>query len=168
MKIKVIQREFSIDGISNKAYRICDCEYCCEGIKQLPNINFHFESTENTDNPIEGEYEEDRDLGIMLQNDITTYDPWEHDDLGYTDSYFYKFNYCPICGEKIEVEIVDNVDVSNEVEDLTREYKVIGDKIKKTDSIKKRTAYYMERHNIDKKINSYYVTDTLFDRKEDM
>ena len=165
MKIQVIQREFKSHGSFDKSYKICDCEYCCEGMKQLPDVDFYFEVTENTDNPIGDDY--GYDLGIMLEHSVTYHDPWDYDDYGYTQEYYYKLNYCPICGEKIEVEIVDYVDVTNEYEALVKERERVHKKWSKTDSIKKQNEYYIARHELDKKIEGFYHTDTLPDKERE-
>lgn len=156
MKIQVIQREFN----GTKSYKICDCKYCCEGIKKLPNIDFEFEDTENTDNPIEDKYEYGQDLGVMLRNEITSYS-WGDE---FTEEYYYKLNYCPICGEKIEIEIVDNIDVSGEYERLTKERDEVNNKCRKTDSKKKEQEYLHRRQELDREIESLYWTDSLPDR----
>lgn len=161
MKIQVVQREFN----GNKSYKICDCKYCCEGIKHLPNVDFHYEITENTDNPIEDECEYGFDLGVMLEHDVTYHEPWDYDDYGYTQEYFYKLDYCPCCGEKIEVEIVDNVDVTQEYERLSKERDEIHKKCCRTDSKKKEAEYLKRRHELDRLIEAFYHTDTLPDRE---
>lgn len=161
MKIQIIQREFKSHDSYSKSYKICNCEYCCEGIKQLPNINFYFEYTENTDNPIEDDYGYGRDLGVMLQHDVTYHDAWDYDDYGFTENYYYKLHHCPICGEKIEVEIVDNIDVTNEYERLTKERDDVHKKWIKTDSIKKQNEYQKRRQALDAEIDRFYDTDCL-------
>lgn len=161
MKIQVIQREFNDSGYCQKSYKVCDCKCCCDGIKKLPNIDFYFEYAENTGNPIEEEGVS-LDLGIMMQRDVTTYDPWEPNDLGYTQEFFYKLNYCPICGEKIEVEIVDNIDVSEEIKQLREKHAKLTEKFRTTDSIKKKTEYSLEIQRTNKEIDSYYQTDHIF------
>lgn len=167
MKIQVIQREFKSHGSVDKSYKICNCEYCCEGIKQLPNVDFYFEVAENTDNPIEDDYGYGRDLGVMLQHSITYHDPWEYDDYGYEQEFYYKLNHCPICGEKIEVEIVDNVEVTDVYESLEKERDKIHKKYIKTDSIKKQDEYLRLRQKLDREIEAFYHTDTLPNRGKD-
>ena len=166
MKIQVIQREFKSHGSYSKSYKICNCEYCCEGIKHLPNIDFYFKVAENTDNPIEDDYGYGQDLGIMLQHSVTYHDPWDYDDYGYTEDYYYKLNYCPICGKKIEVDIVDNVDVTTEYEVLQKERDEVNKKYMKTNSIKKQSEYLKRRQELDREIDNFYHTDSLPDRGE--
>lgn len=160
MKIQVIQREFK----RNKSYKICECKYCCEGIKKLPNIDFNYTYAENTNNPIVNDYGEREDLGVMLRHNVTVPDPWDNCD--YTEEFFYKLNYCPICGEKIEVEIVDNVDITEEYERLSKERDEIHKKWIKTDSKKKERELSDKRQKLDQKINSLYWTDSLPEREE--
>jgi hypothetical protein len=167
MKIQVIQREFKSHGSYDRSYKICNCEYCCEGIKQIPNIDFYFEVAENTDNPIEDEYGYGFDLGVMLQHSVTYHDPWDYDDYGYEQEYYYKLNCCPICGEKIEVEIVDNIDITTEFESLQKERDEVHKKWTKTDSIKKKNEYEKRRHELDRKMESFYHTDLLPDRDKE-
>lgn len=167
MKIQVIQREFESHGSVDKSYKICSCEYCCEGIKHLPNVDFHFEVAENTDNPIEDDYGYGYDLGVMLEHSVTYHDSWGYDDYGYEQEYYYKFNHCPICGEKIEVEIVDNVDVTNEYKSLEKERDEVHKKWSKTDSIKRQNEYLKRRQELDREIGSFYHTDTLPDKERE-
>ncbi len=153
MKIQVIQREFN----DTKSYKICDCKYCCDGIKKLPGINFYFEETNNTDNPIEDNYGYGLDLGVMLEK-VSEYHDWGDT---FTEKYYYKLNYCPICGEKIEIEIVDNIDVTKEYEELSKERDEIHKKYMKTDSKKKSRELELQRRELDRKINDFYYTDNL-------
>lgn len=160
MKIQVIQKEFKSHGSYSKAYKICNCEYCCEEIKHIPNIDFNFGITENTDNPIEEGFEPDKDLGVMLINNIY-HEPCYYDDFGYTEDYYYKLNYCPICGKKIEIEIIDNIEVTSEYENLVKEREDVHNKFIKTDSIKKQNEYLKRRQELDREINNFYYTDSL-------
>ena len=163
MKIQVIQREFESHGSINKSYKICDCKYCCDGIKRLPNINFYFKEANNTDNPIEDDYGYGQDLGVMLE-EVTEYHDWGDT---FTEEYYYKLNYCPICGEKIEVEIVDNVEVTNEYERLSKERDEVHKKWIKTDSIKKKNELQSKRQELDREIESFYWTDSLPNKEDD-
>ena len=161
MKIDVIQREFELDGSVSRSFKICDCKYCCDGIKHFPNINFFYRTTENTDNPFEDEYGYGFDLGIMLQRSVTYHDPWEYDSYGFTEEYYYKLNYCPVCGEKIEIDIVDNVDISKEYASLYNEREEISKKHRKTNSISRRDKYIKQIRELDKQLELLYRTDTL-------
>lgn len=160
MKINVIQREFEENGFRQRSYKISDCKWCCEGIKKLPNIDLYYEVAENTNNPID-EYGVAMDMGIMMLKEETTYDPWEP-GLDYTNEYFYKLNYCPVCGEKIDIEIIDSIDVSKELNELNEQRNIICKKRRRTDSIKKKAEYQKEESRLDKLISSYYQTDSLF------
>jgi hypothetical protein len=164
MKIQVIQREFKSHGNYERSYKICNCEYCCEGIKHLPNVDFFFEYTENTENSIEDDCGYGKDLGVMLQNSVTYHDAWDYDDYGYTEDYYYKLNFCPICGKKIEVEVIDSIDVTEEYENLSKEREAIHKKWNRTDSIKKQNEYQSIRHKLDQKIETFYHTDMLPDK----
>ena len=161
MKIQVIERKFKAHDSIQKSYKIVNCEYCCEGIKELPNIDFFFQHTENTDNPMADDCEWNQDLGVMLKNEVTYHDSWDYDDYGYTEQYYYKLNFCPICGEKIEIEVIDSIDVTEEYENLSKEREAIHKKWTRTDSIKKQNEYYSIRHELDTKIEALYHTDML-------
>ena len=83
------------------SYKIHDYTDCCEGIKQLPNIDFFYKTTENTDNPLEEFNECEKDLGVMLEHTITYHDAWDYDDYGFDEDYYYKIDFCPCCGKKL-------------------------------------------------------------------
>jgi hypothetical protein len=93
-----------------------------------------------------------------MLRDVIEYSDWGDT---FTEEYFYKLNYCPICGEKIEIEIVDNVDVTNEYEQLSKERNEIRKKCMKTDSKKKARELELQRRELDMKIESFYQTDSL-------
>ena len=111
MKIQVIKRSFSTEYDTVISYKIVDVKYCCDEIKHLPNIDFYYHETENTNGIGEETYS--CDLGIMLVNSVTYHDQW-YDSCDYTEDYYYKLNYCPVCGEKIEVEVIDSIDLTKE------------------------------------------------------
>ena len=167
MKIKVIERKFKSHDSYSSSYKIDSCEYCCEGIKKLPSVNFFFEDTENTNNPIENDYGYGKDLGVMLENEVTYHDGWGYDDYGFTEYYYYKLNFCPICGEKIEVEVIDSIDVTEEYESLSKERDEVHKKWNRTDSIKKQNEYENKRRELDRKIEELYHTDMLSDKGEE-
>lgn len=160
MKIQVIQRKFESDGHIHKSYKICNCEYCCDGIKRLPNVDFYYAMAENTDFNEDEEY----DLGIMYENSVTYHDPWDYGDYGYTQEYYYKLEYCPICGEKIEVEIVDNVDISKSYNELYEERDKMYKAYIKTDSVMKLHEYLDRGQKLDRQIEAFYHTDRLPDK----
>lgn len=164
MKIQVVERKFKAHDINQKSYQVVNCEYCCEGIKELPNIDFYFQQTENTDNQIEDDYEWGQDLGVMLENEVTYHNTWDYDDYGYTEQYYYKLNFCPICGKKIEIEVIDSIDVTEEYEKLSKEREEIHKKWNRTDSIKKQREYENQRRELDMKIEAFYHTDMLPDK----
>ena len=167
IRIQVVQRKFKSDNSYSQSYKICNCKYCCEGIKKLPNVDFYFQIAENTNNPIEDDNGYEQDLGVMLCNEVTYYDSWGYDDHGYTEEYYYKLEYCPICGEKIEVEIVNTVDVTEEYNILIKERDAIHKKCMSTDSKKKEAEYLEKRYELDRKIEDFYHTDTLPDKNRE-
>lgn len=154
MKISVIQREFTANGYVNKSYKICDCKYCCEGMMHLPNVDFFHMMAENTNSDKE-------DTGVMIENTKTYHEPYDYDGYGYTESYYYKIDYCPTCGEKIKVEIVDNVDVTKFYNELAEERDKIHQAYNNSDSIIERLEYVKRIQKIDNAINNFYVTDRL-------
>ena len=156
MKIKVLERKFKTEHGYSRSYQIIDCIYCCDGIKKLPNVDFYFETTENTDNNIDNGCGNGQNLGIMLKNDVTYYDPYEYNDYGYSEDYFYKFNYCPICGEKIDVEIIDSIDITDEYNLLIERKKYLQNM---TDDTEK--CLPLRKKIVDNDIKKLYITDHL-------
>lgn len=108
-------------------------------------------------NNIGGEYEDD---GIYIPQFCTSYTQtvgsWE-DEWEQTDNFPIKF--CPHCGEKIEISVVDKIDVSDKYEELTKQRDELWERCQRTDSKKKESELREQVGKLDKQIDSFYWLD---------
>lgn len=145
MKIELIKLKFN----DTCKYKYKPFTYCCDEIQNDKAIVF----TDEDINDIDGEYEDD---GVSVPQFCTSYteitsyeDEWEQ-----TDNYPIRF--CPHCGEKIEISVVDEIDVSGEYEELTKQRKELWEKCRKTDSKKEEFELTKQVRELDKQINDFY------------
>ena len=81
---------------------------------------------------------------------ITSYeDEWEQ-----TNNYPIRF--CPHCGEKIEIPIVNEIDVSYTYNELSKFRQELREKCRKTDSKKEEYKLREQIRKLDDQINDFY------------
>ena len=81
---------------------------------------------------------------------ITSYeDEWEQTDN-------YPIQFCPHCGEKIEISVVDEIDMSDKYEELTKQRDELWKKCQRTDSKKKEFELREQVEKLNKQINDLY------------
>ena len=84
---------------------------------------------------------------------ITSYeDEWEQTDN-------YPIQFCPHCGEKIEISVVEEIDVSYKYNELSKQRKELWKKCQRTDSKKKEVELREQVRKLDKQIDSFYWLD---------
>lgn len=149
MKIKLIKLKFN----DTHSYKYEPFTYCCNKIQNDKAIVFTGEDI----NDIGGEYEDD---GIYIPQFCTSYTQtvgsWE-DEWEQTDNFPIKF--CPHCGEKIEISVVDKIDVSDKYEELTKQRDELWERCQRTDSKKKESELREQVGKLDKQIDSFYWLD---------
>lgn len=146
MKIELIKLKFN----NTCSYKYKPFTYCCDEIQNDKAIVLTGEDI----NDIDGEYEDD---GVSIPQFCASYteiitsyeDEWEQ-----TDNYPIRF--CPHCGEKIEISVVDEIDVSGEYEELTKQREELWMNCQKTDSKKKEFELMKQVRELDKQINDFY------------
>ena len=146
MKIELIKLKFNDTCI----YKYKPFTYCCDRIQNNKAIVF----TDEDINDIDGEYEDD---GVSVPQFCTSYteiitsyeDEWEQTDN-------YPIRLCPHCGEKIEISVVDEIDVSGEYEELTKQREKLWEKCRKTDSKKEEFELMKQVRKLDDQINDFY------------
>lgn len=146
MKIELIKLKFN----NTCSYKYKPFTYCCDEIQNDKAIVLTGEDI----NDIDGEYEDD---GVSIPQFCASYteiitsyeDEWEQ-----TDNYPIRF--CPHCGEKIEISVVDEIDVSGEYEELNKQREELWMKCQKTDSKKKEFELMKQVRELDKQINDFY------------
>lgn len=144
MKIKVIEQAIN----KGKYHKYLPLEYCCERLKHTKYIELTDElmsycSICDVEDRLGCEidcdlYKDGKRINLAFCYDDTHPEPWE--DYYTTDTYYIPLDYCPFCGEKIEVEIVKREDITEKYLNVEKEYKKVHDKWTKCDSIKKRNA----------------------------
>lgn len=149
MKIELIRLKFN----GTHSYKYNPFKHCCDEIQKDKTIVFTGEDI----NDIDGEYEDD---GIYIPQFCTSYTQtvgsWE-DEWEQTDNFPIKF--CPHCGEKIEISVVDKIDVSDKYEELTKQRDELWERCQRTDSKKKESELREQVGKLDKQIDSFYWLD---------
>ena len=146
MKIELIKLKFN----DTHSYKYKPFKYCCDEIQNDKAIVF----TNEDINDIGGEY---KDEGISIPHFCTSHtevitsyeDEWEQ-----TDNYPIRF--CPHCGEKIEISVVDEIDVSDKYEELTKQRDELWKKCQRTDSKKEEFELRNQVKKLDDQINDFY------------
>lgn len=146
MKIELIRLKFD----DTCAYKYKPFTHCCDEIQNDKAIVFTGEDI----NDIGGEY---KDEGISIPHFCTSHtevitsyeDEWEQ-----TDNYPIRF--CSHCGEKIEIEVVDEIDISEKYNELTKQRKELWEKCQRTDSKKEDLELSKQVRKLDKQINDFY------------
>lgn len=146
MKIKLIKLKFN----DTHSYKYKPFTYCCNKIQNDKAIVFTGEDI----NDIGGEYKDDC---IYIPQFCTSYTEtvgsWE-DEWEQTDNYPIQF--CPHCGEKIEISVVEEIDASDEYNGLTKKRKELWEKCQRTDSKKKESELRNQVRKLDDQINDFY------------
>jgi hypothetical protein len=138
MKIKLVKQRFR----DQNGFKIVQKDYCCDRLKKSPVINLYDEYMEV----------EDDDTPHMA---ITEYS-WEDE---YETVYFHPIRLCPFCGEKIDISIVDEEDVTEQYNKLVNERTQINQKTQTTDSKKKTEILKRKLKELDKEIDRFYRLD---------
>lgn len=149
MKIELIRLKFN----DTHSYKYKPFTYCCDKIQNDKAIVF----TDEDINDIGGEYEDD---GVCVPQFCTSYtevitsyeDEWEQIDN-------YPIQFCPHCGEKIEISIVDEIDVSDKYNELSKQREDLCKKCQRTDSKKKEAELREQVRKLDNQINGFYELD---------
>lgn len=139
------------------SYKVLNKQFCCEGIKNLP-IDLHYTIPEyDIYSFCNGDDESGLVVGVMLEELYTWYDGEDNQE----DTKCHLIYYCPICGEKIEINVIREVDKTEEYNNLKLLYNEIRDEWRKCDSKKKPAELEKQRRELNNQINSYYVTDSI-------
>lgn len=151
MKIELIKIKFN----DTCAYKYKPFKYCCEAIQNNKNIIFTgedlvFDEVFGLD---PSDYNEST-IPQFCTSYTETFNSWG-DEFENTDNYPIQF--CPHCGEKIEIEVVDEIDVSEEYNQLSKQRDELWKKCQKTDSKKKENELREQVRDLDNKINGFYT-----------
>lgn len=143
--IKIHLKDKDFGEIST--YKYLPFEYCCEKLK-----NFEHVSLEDEVYSINLNDEEDENENIIPRFFFHCEEsqPWEEN----TWSTYYKIDYCPFCGEKINVSVVDNIDRSELYTKLQNYFDALKNAAEETDSVKTKKRIEKEMIDIHRKINN--------------
>lgn len=148
MKIELIR--YNVDG--THSYHHKPLSYCCEKLKKNPAIHFAEDFTEYGEYTDRNEDDEDGYLpALCIWQNETTYD-WEDT---WENEYNYPIHYCPFCGEKIEIELVDEKDFTEKYNVVVQEVDEINKKLRNI-SRKKEEDLRQQRREKDDFLNSLF------------
>ena len=151
MKIKV-EKWITGEYENDISYKIKSIEKCCDKLTNSNNISINSEYCEG-DNSYD-----DNSYSVKLVRKEEEQEPYEN----YTNTCYYyeKIDYCPFCGNKIEVEISDKVvDKQEDLNQLEIERQETWDKCRKTDSKTKEHEFQQQVYELDNKMNSIHTND---------
>ena len=149
MNIKVEKWEF--DG--ERSYKILELTKCCDKITKS-NVVTLTEDYENGN---------DTDYSVKLADmriQWVDFDDW---DEYYT---YERINFCPFCGEKIDIEIVNTIDKTEEYLELKLQRDGFWAKANKTDSRKREATLREQAYELDKKINEFHINDNFKEEEQ--
>jgi DNA repair exonuclease SbcCD ATPase subunit len=150
MKIKV--EKWITDEYENKSYKIKSIEKCCDKLTNSNNISINNDYCEG-----DNSYDDDS-YSVKLVRKEEEGIPWE--DYMETNYYYEKIDFCPFCGEKIEIEFMDEVvDKQEELKQLRKEREEVWSKCRKTDSKKKEQELQKRVRELDDKISEIHMND---------
>lgn len=140
MKVEIIKQNLG-DEVS---YKYKPMSFCCEKLEKNPLINL-----------IADEYDNDVNYIFEPQFCITDHDTWTEWGEDFEEDNYYPIKFCPFCGEKIEIEIVKEEDVTDEYERISRERDILLKGALVTDSKLKEADLRKKVQEMDEKI-AYY------------
>ena len=140
----------------NIRYKYLPLRYCCDKMRLNPMLDLTSECDENN-YVFCDECEErwnpwadcDKKCGIRI--DSKTFElphikmfrqVYDEDDFPVNESISIK--YCPHCGEKIDICVAGEIDITNLAKELENKYIVAKEKYDQCDSIKRRNILYKE------------------------
>lgn len=147
MNIKVEKWEF--DG--KRSYKILELTKCCDKITKSEVVTLRDEYENGDDSDYSVKLIEDQEAVLSGDDDWYSYE---------------RINFCPFCGEKIDIEIVNTIDKTEEYLELKQDRSELWEKCRKTDSKKKESQLREQIYELDKKINEMYVNDNFKEKLE--
>lgn len=140
MKIELVKQKF--DGY--QAYKFMPIQFCCEDMKENPLIDLFHEQAHNCHN-------DDTPYVMMCKSEVIAEwgEEWEKET-------YYKIDYCPFCGEPIEVYVLWEEDVSDTYFNLCKQRDETWREYNSTDSKSLSSELYKKVHELDKQMNWYY------------
>lgn len=149
MRIELIRLKFN----DTYSYKYKPFKYCCDEIQNNECIEFTNENLTNFNVDYDKEYGFIPQLCTSHTEVITSYeDEWEQTDN-------YPIQFCPHCGKKIEISVVEEINVSDKYNELSKQRNELWKKCQRTDSKKKESELREQVRKLDKQIDSFYWLD---------
>ena len=148
MKIKLVKLKFD-DYLS---YKFKPFQYCCRAIQNNKTIIFTGEDFVYDNFEQEAKYSDDP-IPQFCTSYTETVGSWEDE---WEQTYNYPIQFCPYWGKKIEISVVDEIDVSDKYNELSKQRKELWEKCQRTDSKKKEYELEEQVRNLDNQINDFY------------
>ena len=153
MKIELIKLKFS----DTHSYKYKPFTHCCDEIQNDKAIVFTGEDVVCNDTfGLVVRDSDDTTIPQFCNSYTETFNSWG-DEYEQTDNYPIRF--CPHCGEKIEISVVDEIDVSDKYEELTKQRDELWKRCQRTDSKKKEAELREQVRKLDNQINGFYLLD---------
>ena len=143
MKIELIRQKFN----GTRGYKYKPFSWCCDKIQENPCIVFSDEVYADDD------IDDECTFPAFALWHSEVFKDWEDE---YEQDTYYKINYCPFCGEAIEISVVSEEDVDDYYKSLSKQREELWKKYNKTDSKKKSQELYEQVHELDNQIDWLY------------
>ena len=140
MKIELIKQKFN----STRGYKYKPFSWCCNKIQDNPCVVFSGEVC--ADGSMDYEYI--FPACALWHSEI--FKDWEDE---YDQDTYYKINYCPFCGEPIEISVVGEEDIDECYKVLSKQRGELWKKYNRTDSKKKSEELRKQVQELDDQIN---------------
>lgn len=150
MNIDIVKIHFKDKELGeHSTYKYLPFEYCCNALKNFEHIDI----CDDYDSFGWGEiYDTDNDIVPHFALRIEEPQPWEDG----TWPYYYTINYCPFCGEKININLKDEIDKSKLYTALVNSRDAFKEAFNETDSVKTQKRLEEKIREVTRKINDMW------------
>ena len=149
MNIDVVRIHYQDNyGDDEYSYKYLPFQYCCDKLKDFEYIKFNDECNYSDPN----EYL-DKEGSVVPGFSITFEKPVAWGD--YAEPVYHRINYCPFCGQKININIVREEDRTGQYAAMKRLREVKNELSLKTDSKSEYDKLFSEMREIDQEINEF-------------
>lgn len=148
MKIRA-EKWFITGKMEYTSYKIVSIKKCCDELINSENISLNKAFNEHSCYDYDSS---EGDYSVKLTR--CEYD----DETGY-EFLHEKINYCPFCGSRINIEIINTIDKTEEFNTLEKQRDELWNKCCKIDSKKKASELHQQVEALDIKINDMLSSD---------
>lgn len=149
MKIELIKLKFN----DTCSYKYKPFKYCCDEIQDNKTIIFTNEDLALNGEDYDNCYDDRTCIPRFCTSYTETFNSYEDE---FENTYNYLIRFCPHCGEKIEISVVDEIDVSEKYIELSKQRDELWKKYQRTDSKKKEYELRGQVRKLDDQINDFY------------